>query len=396
LEQAIAQKRIFIEDLTVLENCPQEDGAQLCAPIGLFYANEEGALLPIAIQLFQKPAEDNPIFLPSDPEYKWLLVKMFFNNADCSVHQSTTHLGFTHLVCESIASATSQSLSPSHPVYQILAPHFLYLLAINSRAISKLLAPGEWIDQTMTMGVKGLTEIVKRLWSEWRMDHEGWVPKDIETRGVDDKEILSTYYCRDDQLLLHGAIWDYVKDVLSVIYDRPEKLIKDHEIQEFAKTLTSKDGAGIKGVFGGGEFKKLDDLIKVVTTTIYTCSVTHAAANFGQYDEYGFPPVYPAKLYGNVPKDKSEITLQDVIECLPDKSTTLSIMVVTNILSEKSTQGLGDFEIKYLYQPRLAEAVKRFQDNLKEIGNKIEKRNKSVKSPYPYLHPTEIPNAISI
>jgi len=321
---------------------------------------------------------------------------MFFNNADCSVHQSTTHLGFTHLVCESIASATSQSLSPSHPVYQILAPHFLYLLAINNRAIGRLLAPGEWIDQTMTMGVIGLSEIVKRLWKEWRMDCQGWYPADIESRGVDDKDILSTFYCRDDQLLLHGAIWDYVRDVLHVIYDRPEKLRDDYEVQDFARTLASEDGAGIKGVFGGGKFEDVEDLIKVVTTTIYIASVTHATANFGQYDEYGFPPVYPAKLFGDVPKDKSKITIEDVIACLPDKSTTLSIMVVTRILSEKSTQGLGDFEINYLYQPRLAEAVKRFQDNLKDIGDKIDKRNRKVKHPYPYLHPTQIPNAISI
>jgi len=34
---------------------------KLPAPFALFYANTKGELLPIAIQLFPKPAEDNPV-----------------------------------------------------------------------------------------------------------------------------------------------------------------------------------------------------------------------------------------------------------------------------------------------------------------------------------------------
>ena len=59
-----------------------------------------------------------------------------------------------------------------------------------------------------------------------------------------------------------------------------------------------------QGVFGGGKFEHLEDLIKVVASTIFIGSVSHAAANFSQYDEYAFTPAYPAKLYGEVPKDK--------------------------------------------------------------------------------------------
>lgn len=40
-------------------------------------------------------------------------------------------IGFTHLVCESVAVCVHQTLSPSHPVFRLIAPHFLYLLAIN-------------------------------------------------------------------------------------------------------------------------------------------------------------------------------------------------------------------------------------------------------------------------
>lgn len=59
-----------------------------------------------------------------------------------------------------------------------------------------------------------------------------------------------------------------------------------------------------KGVFGGGKFEVVDDLIKTVTAFIFLSSVGHAAANFCQYDEYAFPPNYPALLNGKAPSAK--------------------------------------------------------------------------------------------
>ena len=37
---------------------------------------------------------------------------------------------------------------------------------------------------------------------------------------------------------------------------------------------------------------------------IFVASVSHAAANFSQYDDYGFPANYPAFLRGKPPEDK--------------------------------------------------------------------------------------------
>ena len=41
-----------------------------------------------------------------------------------------------------------------------------------------------------------------------------------------------------------------------------------------------------------------------MTTFIFIGSVGHAAANFAQYEQYGYPPNYPTKLYGERPKNK--------------------------------------------------------------------------------------------
>jgi hypothetical protein len=57
-------------------------------------------------------------------------------------------------------------------------------------------------------------------------------------------------------------------------------------------------------------------------------------------------------------KIQEEIQEDDLLEYLPDKETTLYIMVITNLLSRKGTQSLGDFEVQYLHDPKVVAFVK--------------------------------------
>ena len=59
-----------------------------------------------------------------------------------------------------------------------------------------------------------------------------------------------------------------------------------------------------QGIPNNGVFHKLEDLIMVVTGIIFTCSGKHAAVNFQQYEEYAFPPNYPAMINGKLPRNK--------------------------------------------------------------------------------------------
>ena len=67
IENAITQKRLFICDYSILKGLTSTEGRVQCAPFGLFFVDKNGHLKPIAIQLFQDPGPDNPIFTPTDP-----------------------------------------------------------------------------------------------------------------------------------------------------------------------------------------------------------------------------------------------------------------------------------------------------------------------------------------
>ncbi|XP_077978009.1 allene oxide synthase-lipoxygenase protein-like [Glandiceps talaboti] len=398
LEEAINLKRLYITNYCILENlCLTEKEAKICCPIALFFVNDEKKLVPVAIQLNQDK-NSNPVFLPTDPEHTWMLAKMHYNVSDASIHQSCTHLGFSHLVMESVCVCTHRNLSQSHPMFRLLAPHFMYLIAINSRALSKLVIPGGWVDCCMTIGHIGMYDIIKKLWANWRLDVQGTLPKDLEDRGVMDTESLPNYHYRDDAILLYDAIKNYVTRIVQAHYGDPDNILNDNELQSWAKELTTPvpEGFGIQGVPGNGQFTSTDEIIVTLASMIFISSVGHAASNFSQYDEYGFPPNYPCKLLGDPPTSKEALSEKDVLSQLPNKQTTLDIMVVTRLLSDRGTNALTDFEIQYQYDKIGVQAVIEFKKELRKIGDIISERNKSRGTPYTYLHPSEIPNSISI
>ena len=52
---------------------------------------------------------------------------------------------------------------------------------------------------------------------------------------------------------------------------------------------------------------RVDELIVICTCIIFTCSVQHTAVTLPMYDEYAFPPNYPAFMNGDPPEDRVSI-----------------------------------------------------------------------------------------
>ena len=69
-------------------NHDSADMRYCCEPLALFFVNNAGHLMPIAVQLRQKPGPDNPIWTPNETnKHDWMLVKLWVRLADSNVHQ---------------------------------------------------------------------------------------------------------------------------------------------------------------------------------------------------------------------------------------------------------------------------------------------------------------------
>ncbi|XP_041478568.1 polyunsaturated fatty acid 5-lipoxygenase-like [Lytechinus variegatus] len=400
--KAIRKKRLFVIDYEIMKEMPLRQGGEAPAPIALFFVNKDKDLVPVAIQLFQEPNENNPIFVPSDPEYTWMLAKMWFNLADASYHQSICRMGMSHLLMETIAVATHRCLSPSHPLNRLLTPHFRFLLGINHVGYDTLFGEDGWIEETLLIGRKGMMELIRRVWKDWNISKDGHMVHDLEDRGVNDPEVLPNYHYRDDGTLIYEAIEEYVRTVVNGYYGHAKKIKADPEVLEWGRTLATEPSAasphtcGIKGIPSDGKFRNGQQLTELLTNIIYICSAGHAAVTFTQYDEYGFVPSYPGCLRGTPPKDKGVRTENDVLETLPPKDWTIRAMVMSRILSRRDTKALGDFEVQYMYDPIGKKAIETLHEELKAVTAEIDKRNKDRVQPYLILHPSCIPNSIAI
>ncbi|KAH3892121.1 hypothetical protein DPMN_016233 [Dreissena polymorpha] len=163
LRSELSNKRFFVIDHSILNKSKKGNGSVVCSPIALFYRRNDDKIVPIAVQLFQDNADDNPVSFPSDSKYTWILAKMWFNNADACVPQSISHLGYTHIVMKGFAVSVHRHLSQSHPMFKLIAPHFMYMMTINELAVGTLLKKGGFIDTVVSVGTEGAFELPNQM-----------------------------------------------------------------------------------------------------------------------------------------------------------------------------------------------------------------------------------------
>eukprot|EP00106_Octopus_bimaculoides_P012233 XP_014779675.1 PREDICTED: allene oxide synthase-lipoxygenase protein-like [Octopus bimaculoides] len=260
-----------------------------------------------------------------------------------------------------------RNICPTHPIYKILAPHTYLLMAINNLAFKELIAPGAWVDQTMTVGSDGMMKLLCKGLQEWDFYRDGIPANDFANRKVDDPKLLPKYYFRDDSLLLYECIYKYVSSYIDIYYGNDEAVDTDEELQDWIENVSVPTKGGLKGLpmkNGKGHVSSKEDLKWIVSVIIFIRSASHAAVNFLQYEEYGFPPNYPSMLRTPLLKDKTPRTEKDIVDALPEVKTILSVIEITRTLSERATNPLGNFDVQYICEPAGLQCVAEASDKI--------------------------------
>ncbi|XP_034043738.1 arachidonate 15-lipoxygenase B-like isoform X2 [Thalassophryne amazonica] len=366
----------------------------LAAPLVLLHKTPDDKMMPIAIQLKQKPAEDNPIFLPADSEYDWLTAKLFVRSADFNEHQVSVHLLRTHLVAEVFAVSMLHNLPMVHPLHKLLIAHTRYTLQINVLARTLLISEDGIFTQFAASGGDGLFTLLKRSLSSLTYTSL-CIPDDIAERGL---ESVPKFYYRDDGLRLWDIIHRFVQGILKYYYKSDADVQKDSELQKWISDIFehgsfSQENSGIPR-----SLSTVVELIKFVTMVIFTCSAQHAAVNSGQFDYGGWMPNSPSSLQHPPPTKKGTTSEATMLQTFPDVNATAQGMATVWLLSHQSSDfvPLGNYPEEHFTEEIPLMLIKDFQEELKNLSQAIKLRNQGLEVPYTYLDPAQTENSVAI
>ncbi|XP_078525670.1 polyunsaturated fatty acid lipoxygenase ALOX15B-like [Lissotriton helveticus] len=398
LTEELKMGKIFIADYKILEGIPGNmlNGRQqyMAAPLCLLYLSPQEEMIPLAIQLNQTPGPENPIFLPSDNEWDWLLAKMWVRSSNFSTYEVLSHFLRTHVFAEVFCISTLRQLPMSHPVYKLLIPHHRYTLQINALARERLIAPGGFFDTSSALGLAGLAELISRDMQSVTYTSI-CITDDLKSRGV---ESLPNFYYRDDGLKIWSAIERYVSGIMDCYYKGDEIVQKDQELQAWVREIFKEGFLERKSSGVPSSLQTRAELIKYLTMVIFTSSAQHAAVNSGQFDFLSWMPNSPGTMRQPPPKTKGTATLESIFEILPEVGTTTSLIVAVRVLSEEpgDLRPLGTFPDEHFTEEEPKRCIKVFQDRLSQISAEVESRNASLPLKYNYLNPKVIENSVSI
>ncbi|XP_043971365.1 polyunsaturated fatty acid lipoxygenase ALOX15B-like [Gambusia affinis] len=398
LTDEMKKGNIFLCDYKMLDGVKANviDGEQqyLVAPLVLLHKTPDDKLMPIAIQLKQIPAEDNPIFLPTDSRWDWLLAKTFVRNADFNMHELSSHLLRTHLLAEVFAVALLRHIPMMHPLYKLLMPHSRYTLMINFLARKLLISEDGVFTKFASSGGEGMITILRKALSS--MTYRSLcLPDDISDRGLED---VPNFFYRDDGLKLWNIIYSFVKGTLQYYYKSDQMVQEDQALQQWIGDIYSKGFLSEKNTGIPMRFDTVDELVKFVTMVIFTGSAQHSAVNTGQYDFIGWMPNTPMTLKCPPPSKKGEATEETLLDTLPSIDVTVHGMATVWLLSKQSTDAecLGYYPEQRFIEEVPLNNIKVFQEQLKELSLQIEDRNKDLDLPYTYLDPKVVENSVSV
>ncbi len=365
----------------LLQDIPTMEGRHL-APAIAFFECRQDALHPLGIQLYS-PEQGAGWFYP-DGSPGWTLAKMFFNSADLFVHESLTHLLWTHLFLENYWIATARNLSDKHPVRKLLAPHFHFCLNANANSNRILLGEAGIFAGLFSAGRTGTIRLLKKGEALWNLEWTA-LPQLLERNGTLD---LPGYLYRDDGMLIWQAVEDYVRNYLDLYYRQAADLTADFELKAWSTELSE--------FLGPGKIPPVDrlDNLQAVLTAILFSVVQHTFVGAVQYEYIAYPPAMPPMLRIPVPANQEQVQEDDLLRALPALDDIYTIIKATYAFSMQYTT-LGRHIDDYHRDPEAMSVVRNFQQRLEQIETVIRDRDRKRSKPYRISRPQQIANSVS-
>uniref|UniRef100_A0A3Q1ELP6 Zgc:152891 n=1 Tax=Acanthochromis polyacanthus TaxID=80966 RepID=A0A3Q1ELP6_9TELE len=386
LQRELQEGRIYLLDYEVLDGVPANvvNGKQtyLSAPLCLLHLNQQGQLVPIAIQLQQNPGPQNPVFLPSDPGSDWLLAKIWVRAADFQCHQLVSHYLKTHVMGELCCVATLRQLPDLHPLHQLLMPHVKTSLQINLQARASLLAADGVFDKAMGSGLKTLPVLLSR--ASARTTYRSLcVPDDLEDRGLGN---LPHSYFAQDALRVWDALHRFVVSWVNVYYSRDDDVQLDSELQHWITDINTHG------------FTHNSGSACLLYTAVLSEHLEHLLLPLLQLDFALWMPNCPAAMLRPPPQVKGGMTEDDILSFLPDINSTCRVLMTLVMLSQPAHDSVP---LCHYNEAIFADGVHRrlveeVQGQLTAISEDIAERNSRLELPYPYLCPAHIENSVAI
>lgn len=398
LDKELKAGNIYLLDFAIMDGIPTNTIRgklqYIAAPLCLLYQHPDDGLIPIAIQLDQTPGLDTPIFLPKDPPLAWLSAKMWVRHSEFQVFQVLSHLLRTHLVVEVFCVATLRQLPAVHPIYKLLAPHLRYTLEINVRGRTQLISPNGIFKRVVSTGGDGLLILAQREYKV--LTYRSLQPNyDFNDRGVSQ---LPNYFYREHGLMVWEAILSFVSGMVNLYYQSDHDVQEDLELQAWIRDIAQEGFTELPNFGLPSKLSTREELSTLLSVSIFTSTAQHAATNNGQFDWCAWVPNTPCTMRHPPPTDKYAVTMEMIMDTLPDVSQSCVQMAITWHLGRAQPDAipLGQYTEEHFTEGRAQELIDKFRAELKEIEGHIMSQNEGLELPYLFLLPSRIENSITI
>jgi len=321
---------------------------------------------------------------------RYLFAKMWVMNASMQTQEFILHLGVGHFLLEGFLGPTHNAFleNKSHPVFQLLRPHFKYTLGMNS--LSRLILYGQATivaDMTFSSGHKGVMALIDAYFAKMDFAKHN-IADQLKSRDIGDDD-LPKYFFRDDALKMWQQLLVYTQGIVDATYGDDAAVTNDAMLQSWAKMC-----AGTVRTFPVSIATK-PQLTHLLASIIAVPVIYHTATNYGQTPYNLLPVNRPFNISSEIPDQKEDLTAEFINDALPNFATQfvgVMFMEVLTIPADNPLLKTASDPSVFAGNEKCQSAQAQFANGLEKLVLAIEARDAAETKAngslaYPYLNP---------